>query len=202
MPSTTTTSCSNSNSSSSLSATFSTSIEHEVLNNHEETNQSCKGIQQQEQNLNDILMNPLKKLRKIYSVEVLDTDQKIVQRGFITEYYDCGFQYAIHPTIAMHKSKPSKINAVFKDFKAKIKMLCHAKEDDRPSDESHPLYNVPIWPNISDMPDTSSAEWVCWSRKREELADTIVKGLFAAYVVKTAFKGTISAIYNKMTTSK
>mmetsp|Transcript_33721 Transcript_33721/g.48933 ORF Transcript_33721/g.48933 Transcript_33721/m.48933 type:complete len:202 (+) Transcript_33721:1172-1777(+) len=175
--------------SSTTSASFNTSIEQEVSMNVEEV---------LHQNVNNVLMNPIKKPRKTYSVNITDIDQKVVERGFITEYYDCGFHYAIDPNIASHKAKPSKINAVFKDINAKIKHICHPKVMDRPSDELNPLHNIPVWPHVSDKPDTSSTEWENWSKRREELADTIVKALTSAYVGKTSFKGTISAIYNKL----
>lgn len=149
-------------------------------------------------NMNYVLMNPQKRVKKSYSVNILDIDQKVVERGFIAEYYDCGFHYAIHPKIAKHNSKPSKINAAFKDINAKIKLICHAKMEDRPSDESHPLYNIPVWPHINEKPDTSSADWENWSKSREDMADKIVKALQKEYVAKTSFKGTISAIYNKL----
>mmetsp|Transcript_33722 Transcript_33722/g.48937 ORF Transcript_33722/g.48937 Transcript_33722/m.48937 type:complete len:176 (+) Transcript_33722:1172-1699(+) len=149
--------------SSTTSASFNTSIEQEVSMNVEEV---------LHQNVNNVLMNPIKKPRKTYSVNITDIDQKVVERGFITEYYDCGFHYAIDPNIASHKAKPS--------------------------DELNPLHNIPVWPHVSDKPDTSSTEWENWSKRREELADTIVKALTSAYVGKTSFKGTISAIYNKL----
>lgn len=194
-------------SSNNNTASFSISIEGEMTEKHNEDNIIAKpqgsaqllDVEKVADDMNEILMNPLKKIRKNYSVSILNIDQKVVERGFITEYYDCGFNYAIHPTIAMHTSKPSKINAALKDMNTKIKKLCHRKVEDRPLDDSHPLYNIPIWPHMSDKPDTSSAEWEHWNRSRVDIADNIVKALQSAYVTKTSFKGTISAIYNKLT---
>eukprot|EP00597_Dinobryon_sp_UTEXLB2267_P018643 CAMPEP_0201101000 /NCGR_PEP_ID=MMETSP0812-20130820/9809_1 /ASSEMBLY_ACC=CAM_ASM_000668 /TAXON_ID=98059 /ORGANISM="Dinobryon sp., Strain UTEXLB2267" /LENGTH=737 /DNA_ID=CAMNT_0047357619 /DNA_START=21 /DNA_END=2231 /DNA_ORIENTATION=- len=144
--------------SSTTSASFNTSIEQEVSNHNnqkngsevEETHFKSSSVPMNveevlHQNVNNVLMNPIKKPRKTYSVNITDIDQKVVERGFITEYYDCGFHYAIDPNIASHKAKPSKINAVFKDINAKIKHICHPKVMDRPSDELNPLHNIPVW---------------------------------------------------------
>lgn len=152
----------------------------------------------QNNNINEVLMNPIKKVKRSYSVNILDTDQKVVERGFITEYFDCGLHYAIDPAIAMHKSKPSKINTAFKDLNTKLKQICHAKMEDKPSDVTHPLYKTPVWPHVYEKPDISSPEWAKWSKSREDIADSIVKRLQAAYMGKTTFTGTISAIYNKL----
>mmetsp|Transcript_2365 Transcript_2365/g.3211 ORF Transcript_2365/g.3211 Transcript_2365/m.3211 type:complete len:603 (-) Transcript_2365:353-2161(-) len=198
--------------SSTNSSSFRATIEGEELitvkegsvNNEEEiTSQSSthNNIVLENNNMNHVLMNPQKRIRKQYSVSIDSIEQKVVERAFITEYYDCGFHYAIHPIIAKHNSKPSKINTALKDITVRIKKICHARMEDKPSDESHPLFNIPVWPHINERPDTSSAEWEIWSKRREELADTVVKALTKAYVVKTSFKGTISAIYNKLTKS-
>ena len=140
----------------------------------------------------EALMHPVKIPIKQYSVNIKEMSQKIVNRGFITEYCDCRLRYSLDSALAINKTNPSKINKVLSDVNTKIKQLCHIKEEDKPSDENHPLHSLPIWPHISRIPETSSTEW-------EKLADKIVRVLQNAYTDKTTFKGIISAIYNKLT---
>jgi len=73
--------------------------------------------------------------------------------------------------------------------------------EDKPSDEGNSLYSIPVWPNIKDQPDISCSQWATWDTNRKDIADSIVKALQTAYVTKTTFSGTISAIYNKLTTT-
>jgi len=165
----------------------------------EEEDKNNQMMQTTATSINEALMNPVKIPIKQYSVNIKEMSQKIVNRGFITEYCDCRLRYSLDSALATNRTNPSKINKVLSDMNTKIKQLCHIKEEDKPSDENHPLHSLPIWPHISRKPDTSSTEWEKWNKSREVLADTIVRALQNAYTDKTTFKGTISAIYNKLT---
>ncbi len=198
-PSSDKSSSSSSNQHSSSAAAASSkkrSLNSEMELEEEKNNQM---VQTTETTVNDVLMNPVKILMKQYSVNIKEMSQKIVNRGFITEYCDCSLRYSLDSALATNKSNPSKINKVLSDMNTKIKQLCHIKEEDKPSDEKHPLHSLPTWPHISRKPETSSTEWEKWNKSRETLADKIVRALQNAYTDKTTFKGTISAIYNKLT---
>jgi hypothetical protein len=91
----------------------------------EEEEKKNKMVQTTETSINDALMNPVKIPMKQYSVNIKEMSQKIVNRGFITEYCDCRLRYFLDSALATNKTNPSKIDKVLSDMNTKIKQLCH-----------------------------------------------------------------------------
>ena len=156
-----------SSSSQHSSSAAAASNKKRFLNNseiEEEEEKNDQMVRTTATSINETLMNPVKIQIKQYSVNIKEMSQKIVNRGFITEYCDCRLRYSLDSALAINKTNPSKINKVLSDMKTKIKQLCHTKQEDKPSDENH-------------IPDTSSTEWKKWNKSRKELADKIVRAL-------------------------